>query len=141
MANRRARVVINRERVHRVRLALSDGIYAVAEAVLDAADPPDRTPYGEGLVRNGGALGFADGRKVNGRSLDGGADPRKPRGARVPPVGSMALAGYGFPGRFQEFGTVHQPARPFLSPAAARVLPSATRILASVVGPRLARIP
>jgi len=53
----------------------------------------------------------------------------------------QAIVGYGFPGRFQEFGTVNQPARPFLSPAAQQVLPNAGSIMASVVRPALAKLP
>ena len=49
----------------------------------------------------------------------------------------LAIVGFGFPGRFQELGTVHQPAKPFLTPAVSQVEPQAIAILERIVRPRL----
>lgn len=137
-----ARVVLNRSRVDRVHLAFATGAYQVAKEVLRAADPPDATPWGTGLVTNGGALLYRGRSKLAGVGLDG-RQPRPPRAARVSadPNLIQAIVGYGFPGRFQELGTVNQPARPFLTPAAQQVIPRANQIMATVVRPALAKMP
>lgn len=135
-----ARVVLNRQRTERVHLALADGLGAVALAVLRRADPPDATPYGRGLVKNGGMLLYRGRTKLAGYGLDG-RQPRWPRSARLIPDLTQAVVGYGFPGRFQELGTVHQPAAPFLTPAARATLPDATRIMGAVVSGALRKIP
>jgi hypothetical protein len=135
-----ARVVLNRASMSRVELALADGLGAVATAILQSADPPDATPYGTGLVDRGGMLVYIGDRKVAGMGLDG-RQPRKPRSVRVRGThGTQAIVGFGFPGRFQELGTIRHAAQPFLTPAADRVLPMAPRIMAAVVGPALKRI-
>lgn len=137
-----SRVVLNRSRVDRVHLAMATGVYEIAKMVLRAADPPDATPWGTGLVTNGGALLYRGRLKLAGVGLDG-RQPRPPRAARVSadPNQTQAIVGYGFPGRFQEFGTVNHAAQPFLTPAAQQVLPGANHIMASVVRPALRKIP
>lgn len=137
-----ARVVLNRSRLDRVHLALATGIYQVAKEVLRAAHPPDATPYGSGLVTNGGVLLYRGRAKLAGFGLDG-RQPRPPRAAKVSadPNLTQAIVGYGFPGRFQEIGTLRQPANPFLTPAARGVLPLAGQIMAGVVRPALAKMP
>ncbi len=137
-----SRVVLNRSRVDRVTLAMATGVYEVAKTILRAADPPDATPWGIGLVTNGGALLYRGRLKLAGVGLDG-RQPRPPRAAKVSadPNLTQAIVGYGFPGRFQELGTVNQPARPFLTPAAQQVLPNAPQIMAGVVRPALSKIP
>jgi HK97 gp10 family phage protein len=136
------RVVLNRSRVDRVHLAFATGVYQVAKEILRATDAPDATPWGTGLVTNGGALLYRGRNKLAGVGLDG-RQPRPPRAAKVSanPDLIQAIVGYGFPGRFQEFGTVRQPARPFLTPAAQQVIPNAGPIMASVVRPALAKMP
>ena len=128
-----ARVVLNRNRLSRVRGALADGLGDVAATIVDVADPPDATPFGEGLVTTGGYYVAVDGKKIAGNA-------NKPRGAKVPNPGIVALAGFGFPGRFQELGTVHQPARPFLTPAMQQIAPAAPTIMAGPVRAQLRTI-
>lgn len=135
-----ARVVLNRQALDTVHLALAEGVEEVARTIVETADPPDATPYGVGLVRSGGWAVFAGSKKVAGGSQDG-TQPNKPRGFRPEPTGITGIAGFGFPARFQEVGTVQQPARPFLWPAAMRVAGSAAAIMRDVVGPRLGRKP
>jgi len=129
-----ARVVLNHKRLSLVHRTLADGLAAVAAEIVRIADPPDATPFGEGLVTTGDTYVAVDGKKVAG-----GAS--KPRRLKVPKPGIVAVAGFGFPGRFQELGTIHQPARPFLTPAVQRVMPVAPQIMAIFVRSRLRSIP
>lgn len=117
-----ARVVLNRDNANRVRLALADGLLAVGQAIVDAAHPPDAEPFGVGLVTQGGAVGYIDGRKIGGQG-------QKPGNLRLPKPGIVAFAGFGFPARFQEMGTIRQPARPFLTPAMEQVREEAGAIM------------
>lgn len=109
MRKTNARVVINRENANRVRLALADGLLNVAQAIVDNAHPPDDPATSK--VIEGGAVGYIDGRKIGGQAQK----PSRERGLKD--KGIAAFAGWGFPARFQEIGTVHQPARPFGWPA------------------------
>lgn len=135
-----ARVRIHRQSIDRVFLAMSDGLLAIAEEVVTTANPPDATPYGEGLARRGGWLAYVDGKKTGGGGLDG-KQPKKPRALRVREYTAVAVAGFGFPGRFQEFGTINHSAQPFLGPAADRVAPRAAQIMEQQVRPALRRLP
>jgi hypothetical protein len=130
MARRRsARVTYNRRTHSALRLGLADGLLQVAEVIVQVADPPDATPFGEGLVTTGAAGAWVDGRKV------GGSSP-KPRHS-IPRTGVAAIAGFGFPGRFQELGTIHQAPQPFLMPAVDAVVPNTGAIMRPFVSARL----
>jgi hypothetical protein len=108
-------VQLNGKTVADLRAAAAEGLHAICEQVIANARPPDATPYGEGLVQNHGIAVFVDGRQVAGNA------ETVPPGAEVS-EGIVALVGYGFPARFQELGTIRQPARPFFSPAVAETL-------------------
>lgn len=111
-----ARVVLNRQTLDRTVLAVADGFAEAGQIAVDAADPPDAPPYGVGLSKTGGTVTYVNGRKVHGYGKDG-RQPRKPRAVRTSSVrGIVAIVGFGFPGRFQEFGTVRHSAQPFLTP-------------------------
>lgn len=84
------------------------GLLAVAEEALARTDVWDQPPYGQGLIRQGAASGWLDGEQVGGT-----AD--LPTGEST--EGIVAYVGFPFPARFQEMGTVHQPARPRFAPA------------------------
>ena len=134
-----ARVVLNRSALTEVGLALVAGVEEIARTIVETAEPPDATPFGEGLVTQGGWLVYDGSKKVAGGSLSG-LQPKKPRSFRVKgTVGITAIAGFGFPARFQETGTSDQPAKPFLTPAAVRVKEVAPAIMRDTVGPRLRR--
>jgi HK97 gp10 family phage protein len=136
-----ARVVLNRSKFPAVFVAVADGLFEVAKTIIEEADPPDATPFGEGLVTRGGALAYVGDKKVAGWGTDG-KQPKKPRAFKVRGSGRiMAIAGFGFPARFQEFGTIKQPARPFLTPAMNRVIPRITEIMKPVVEAELRKIP
>lgn len=125
------RVLLNRSKLEDLTLFLADGMLLVADDIIAAAKPPDATPFGEGLVTEGGTAVWVNGKKVGGEG-------NKPRGLRVQKPGATAIAGFGFPGRFQEVGTVHQPPRPFLTPAANLALPNAPITLSKAMRKRLA---
>lgn len=136
---RNSRVVLNRKAVEGVRLAIADGVHQVAKAVVQEADPPDDTPYGVGLVRAGGTLAYVDGKKIDDWSQDG-TTVKKPRALRLGKPSIVGVGGYGFPARFQELGTVHQPARPFLAPTRDRVVGRIPSIMARAAKYRIARL-
>jgi hypothetical protein len=131
------RVVLNRAALGELHLALADGVEEIVRTVVETAEPPDATPFGEGLVTEGGWLVYDGSKKIGGGSI-GGTQPKKPRAFAVRgTAGIQGIAGFGFPGRFQETGTVNQPARPWFTPAAIRVKGAAAEIMRDVVGPRL----
>lgn len=127
-----ARVILNRQKVNEVRLAVADGLLAFGQSIVDVADVPDAAPFGVGLVTHGGAVVYIDGRKVGG-------DATKPSRERVPRPGISGFVGFDFPARFQEIGTVHQDAQPFLWPAAMRQAPHAGEIMKPAAAARLGR--
>ena len=131
------RVVLNRSKFSEALLATADGLAELCKVVLDVAEPPDATPFGEGLVTSGGYLVYVGDKKVAGGGQDG-KQPKKPRAFRV--KGSTQLAaivGYGFPGRFQELGVIHHPAQPFLTPAVDATSAKAVEIMKPIVAPKL----
>lgn len=119
-------VIINRAALTALQLGIADGFLAVGQQAVDNARPnvPDAPPYGKGLIRTGGYVVYAGKRKVGGNATI----------SRVDKSGIVLYAGFGFPGRFQEMGTVHQPARPFFTPA----FLAASRNLAELVRPSVA---
>jgi hypothetical protein len=110
-----ARVVMNRAALNEVGEAVAMGIEVALEVIVREADPPDAPPYGQGLKQRGGWIVYHGTKKVAGGSISG-KQPRKPR-ERLTPGAITGIAGFGFPGRFQEMGTVHHSAQPFLWPA------------------------
>jgi hypothetical protein len=124
------RVETNRAALDAAWLAVADGLLAVGEAIVDEAHPPDAPPYGQGLVNRGAAGVWVNGKKVGGEAA-------KPRGIRVKQYPIVGVAGFGFPARFQEMGTVHQPARPFLTPAANEVKGSSPATIRDVVAAKI----
>jgi hypothetical protein len=138
MARISARVKLNRAALDQVFLGLSDGLFEVGKAIVVEAgthapdSPYDPFPTGEGLPKNGGVIGYAAGGKVNSWSIRG-ESVRKPRGlgTEVRTGDSVVAAGFGFPGRFAELGTIHEHARPFLTPAAARIVGSGAGVILS----------
>jgi hypothetical protein len=138
MPRAHARVVLNRGALTEIGLAVADGLEVVTRTVVEQAEPPDATPYGEGLVTQGGWLVYHGTKKVAGGSLRG-RQPKKPRGMRLAAKAITAIAGFGFPGRLQETGTIHHPAQPFVWPAWLGVEPRLPRLMAPAVQAHLAR--
>jgi hypothetical protein len=137
-----ARVVLNRQQVDHVKLAIADGLFEVGQQIIEVAaanapdSPYDPYPLGEGLVKQGGVLAYVDGKKVAGWSQRG-TQPKKPRALRSSRKAVQVAAGYGFPGLFVELGTVRSRAQPFLTPAMNQVAPQIPLIMERVVRPKL----
>lgn len=129
---RSARVELNRAALDALDLAVADGLLEHAEAIVEAANPPDAPPYGKGLVESGGAAVWAGKKKVGGGKTRGKA-VAKPRAVRLQADVITAVGGFGFPARFQEMGTSRQPARPFLSPVFLGMAPDAGGAIRSAV--------
>lgn len=115
-----------------VIVAISDGLFACGVKIANRAsilapDDPmvyvpgagrEPQPYpGYGLKHNWGVMAWANGKVVKALGADGSPRVTKPRGMRTSPVGADAMVGFGFPGRYNETGTVEHPAAPFLAPA------------------------
>lgn len=125
-----SRVVLNRAALDEVTLGMADGLLALADAVIAATTVPDATPYGMGLIETGSSVAYVLGKKVGG-----GAS--KPRTMRVKSMGVAIAGGFGFPAHFAELGTIHQPARPFLTPALMATVPDAGAYVGAAVQRRL----
>lgn len=128
------RVVMNREALDAITLGSADGLQLVGERIIEAAGPnvPDEPPLNVGLVDRHGVATYVNGKKVAGN----GTVPRSGR----QPTGIMTVFGYGFPARFNETGTIHQPARPFLTPAAAGTVPGTAEVVAETISRRLTAV-
>jgi len=133
---RTSRVELNRKKYELTRLAVADAAFAVAKEILEVVDPPDASPYGVGLLEGGGAIAYLDGKKIDGTTI-GGRQIKKPRAVKPRKHVVTVAVGFGFPGRFQEMGTIKQPAKPFLTPAVMSVVPRAVSIMAGSVRKRL----
>lgn len=116
MAKPSSRVVLNRAALNALQGTFVDAMEELGEMFLDVVDPPDATPYGEGLVTSGGYGVWVGTKKVSG-------DAQKPRAARLSRTAVTLLAGFGFPGRFQETGTINHGPQPFVTPAMLQILP------------------
>jgi hypothetical protein len=135
----KSRVVLNRKAFDAIDLGLVDGLFAVAQEILAAARVPDAPPMSKGLIEGGGAIGYLGRKKVASTQI-GGRDVKKPRSLKLTPGESVVAVGFGFPGRFVELGTVDTPAQPFLTRAAAQVVPDARFIVGPKILKRLAGI-
>ena len=122
---------MNRQAVDAIWLGYADGMQQVGLNVLERTQPrvPDQPPIGKGLVRSGRAVTYVSGKKVAGT----GTAPREARTG----VGIVTVVGYGFPGFFNEVGTVHQPPRPFFTPGMVEEVPSAAPVCAAGIERRL----
>ena len=140
------RVVLNRAAFDAITLAIADGAFNLACAIVDDAHVPVATGR---LKHDHGVIAYIGRRRVAtskpGRTaratapsgnylLDalragtaGRTDEsvKKPQAAKLTTFGITVIGGYGFPGRFQEAGTAKQPARPFLTPSLLAHLPGA----------------
>ncbi len=110
VSKRYARVELNRATFRLIDLGLADGVARLGDAIVGTADVPDAEPYGKGLVTRGGFVVFLNGVQVAGTAS-------RPTREWLAASGVTAFVGWGFPGRFQELGTVNQPPRPFVMPA------------------------
>ena len=66
---RGSKVTINRANADQIALAIHDGLFALGTNIIERARPPDLPPMGVGLVDQGGAIGYVDGKKVADSSV------------------------------------------------------------------------
>lgn len=125
----RSRVELDPAAFARLERAVALGAGDIGAEVVRRARVPDAPPIGQGLVETGASAAF-----LGGRRIEGTADAPSDFDA---PDGPAAIAGFDFPARFQEEGTIRQPARPFLSPAAEDVSGDAGAIMARRIGSEL----
>lgn len=123
MARTNARTVINRKALTAIRAGLVDGVEDLGRAIVARINPPDDPTTSETIGVDYGV--WADGRKVAGGAT-------KPRSQSVR-KGVTLVVGVGFPGRFNEIGTVHQPARPFFTPEVLAEIPETAGYLRPAV--------
>jgi len=131
---RRPRIEINRAALDEVQAGWADGVFDITRAIMRVAESraPDATPYGEGLVERGAAIVWVGRKRTHQVRTDGQTGTvRKPRGSSRLGPSVLGIVGFGFPGMFQELGTVHHRAQPFLTPAAAEIVGSEAKILLS----------
>lgn len=131
---RSSRTVLNRRTLNALQAGFVDGLEDLGQAVLAATHPPHDDPAGQGLQVAGDYGVWANGRKVAGGAT------RKPRSVRTG-KGITLVVGFPFPARFNEIGTVHQPARPFLTPAVLAETPNTPDLLGRKVRARLSGLP
>lgn len=134
VSKRYARVELSRTCFEAIDLGLADGLSRFGDAVISTAQVPDAPPYGKGLVTRGGFITFLNGRQVAGTAS-------RPSSEWVSAKGVVTFVGWGFPARFNEMGTVNQPARPFASPALDRQMQYLDSHMAPAMQARLAVVP
>lgn len=117
------RTVVNRRALTAITAGLVDGLEALGLAIVAEVNPPDDPSTPQKISVDYGVW-------VKGRKVAGGAT--KPRSARIR-RGITLLVGVGFPGRFNEIGTSHQPARPFFTPVMLARVPGTANYLRPAV--------
>jgi len=130
---------LNLSRFDDVTRAVADGMFDAARTVVEDAarsapdSPYDPYPTGEGLPKQGGVLAYIANKKTHGWSIRGD-QPKKPRSIRTATKqhSVVVAAGFGFPARFAERGTVRMRGRPFLEPAFDRAATSIAGMIARV---------
>jgi hypothetical protein len=120
-----ARIVLNRKALDEITLAAADGLFELAKAIIDDAHVPDAEPLGQGLVEGGGVIAFVGKKRVGVYATGGRSSVKKPRAAKLSPTGITVIGGWGFPARFLETGTIHNPAEPFATPSLMEHVPDA----------------
>lgn len=131
-----SRVELNRKAFSEISLGAADGLFALAVAIVEGAHPGDAPPYGQGLVEGGGAVAWVGKKKVNGTTI-GGKQITKPRELKLKEGEATAIAGFGFPARFHEIGTVDTDPHPFLTPSVDREVPNAEVHVSAAMKKRL----
>lgn len=134
VSKRYARVELNRAALNAIDLGLADGVARICDATVNNARVPDAAPFGKGLITRGGFIVFLDGRQIAGTAS-------RPSREWASAHGVVAFAGWGFPGRFQELGTINQPARPFVTPSYEREVEQREAHMRPAMAYRLRSVP
>lgn len=133
MAKVSARTVLNKRALNAFAMGVADGFADMGKRFVEVVKPPDAEPFGKGLVTTPDWGVWVGGKKVDGTAT-------KPKSARLNRTGVTLFAGEGFPGRFQELGTVKMPANPHVTPAMLHVIPDAADFIKPAVRKRLAGV-
>lgn len=140
-------VRLRKEALDDVAFIVADGLMEVGRMYVEAGSanapdsPLDPYPLGEGLPKQGGVLAYVGGQKVDGWSLRG-VQPKKPRALRTPAKQHAIVvgAGFGFPARFVQGGTINHAPRPFFGPGVSGPDPSTIpAIVGDLTRPRINR--
>ena len=107
--------VLNREAMSEFDRCLVTGLEALANEALARTKAPvakagEEDQYSP-LSEQKGVISYLDGKRVGGDM-----SIKKPKDFTVRGKGASVGVGFGFPARFNEMGTAHQPARPFFTP-------------------------
>lgn len=127
------RTQVNRAALGAITSGVVDTLEQIGERFKETVHPPDATPYGIGLVTTPDYGVWVRGKKVAGTAA-------KPRSVRLRNRGEVLICGEGFPGRFQELGTVKMHAQPHVTPVMLQVIPQAKHDVKPSVLDRLRRV-
>ncbi len=118
---RTVRVVTNRQVFDKLELAVTDGLFELAKAVVFDANPPRDTGQ---LAASGGVIAYHKGKEVGNASTGSKKPTAKWIGSHSSSE-SYVVGGYAHPAAVVEFGTVTTRAQPFLTPSLMRHVPDA----------------
>jgi hypothetical protein len=125
LANRAKRVVLNRAAFDAITIAIADGAFELAKSIIGSVHVPDAPPIGKGLVQHGGVLAFVGKKRVGAWSTGPELPFTRPKASKLTAVGVTVIGGFGKPMKLYETGSIHQPARPVVTPALMSGLPGA----------------
>lgn len=152
IANRKARVVLNRAAIDAAYIGMADGLLEVGERIKADAE---RGPGGSGvgslrdpaaatrrgvpeMLDTGHVVVYALGKKVGGDEGNTG----KPRGMKTPRDQAVLGVWFSSPlSHFAELGTLKEIARPFLTPAFNRNIGGASKTVVPAMGKRIKAVP
>ena len=139
------RMELNRSRIDQTIVAIGAGLnqWAQETCELISRNAPDSPympfPLHEGLPNQGGALIYFDSKKIYSVHGRGRGEPRVPRAATIRRTrGLVMIIGWGFPARFNEYGTAKMDATPFVGPGIYEMLPRIPEIAGPIIREKLA---
>ncbi|HUW17469.1 MAG TPA: hypothetical protein VMW94_10355 [Actinomycetes bacterium] len=140
IGRRRAKIVMNKAGVDALFAGMADGLAELGEKIIAEAaakaprDAAAAAAAGRPMLKDtGSVVVWGQGKLVVG-SGDRKASAQKPRGLKTPKDQVVMIAGFGsFVAHFNELGTVHMPARPFLTPAILANVPGAGKYVSGAI--------
>ena len=156
LANRAARVQMNRAALDDLVLGMADALLAVGQKIIDDAaanaprDPETAARRGVPMMADTGVLGvWAGGKKVGGGMVSKprvskvittsmGVQKTVRRVASTPKNEAVLFCGFASPiAHFAELGTINEIARPFFTPAFNRNIGGAAELVPVAMGKRV----
>ena len=148
LANRAAKIEMNRAALDAAGLGIADGLYTLGTRII--ADASSRAPRDAAEAAKRGVPMMADtghcavwamGRLVAGDSSLA-ASSQKPRGLKLPADQIVLVMWFSSPlAHFAEHGTVKEAPRPFFLPALNRNIPHASKYVLPAMAKRIAAAP